>query len=101
MKLGFVIFLAVFAGGLGIAQAANFKTRFIKTCTADVDTVSGCECRFKSLNKPKNSAEENLVMAVLARNDAKVEALIRKANNWRSVVIINSMTSGLMACIKS
>ena len=82
------------------AEAADFKAQFVSVCNSEVKAIKECECRHKVLNKPKNTDEEQLVLAVAKGNDAKVEALIRKAKSMRSVTIINSMTRGLMACDK-
>ncbi|MGB7285460.1 MAG: hypothetical protein WBC71_00845 [Salaquimonas sp.] len=83
------------------AQASDFKPKFIAACKADGDSLKACECRYKALKKPKNTDEQELVIAVLQSKDSKVETLVKKANNWRSVAIINSMTRGLFACQKS
>ena len=82
------------------AYASNFQQRFVAKCMAGGVTNKACECRYNALNKPRNVDEEKLILAVAAEDDAKVEALIKTANNLRSVTIINSMTRGLFACIK-
>ena len=96
----FLAMALVFTGSTS-AFSAGFKAKFIAACKADGDTVKACECRYKSLKKPKSKDEEKLVLAMLKSNEAEVDRLIKKSKNLRNATIINSMTRGLMVCLNA
>ena len=95
--LGGMICTAIVVGtGITPSSADTFKNRFMDQCRAsDGDGISTCTCRYNRLVKPRNANEEALVLQVLRKDDAKVEASIRTIGGLRPITIINSMTIGL------